>query len=165
MFRSLIMSCGSNRSQFCSCLALLQSLSSPSTSVDGAVERRPPRICDHHLGSISISLEDVALPGDSGSGIGTIRRKDPQVIADLNKYRTWSYDDLTLVKKQLQEPSPISPSDPHHQSHSPSGQQIVGSGHFIYHEIPVIKSMGRRSPTVMIPSPRRSYTALDNLRY
>lgn len=79
----------------------LSSLGSPSDHTD---EQHTMRM----QGTISVSLEDVSLPGDSECGVGMRRRESD---ADANRTpRTWSFDDLSLIKRQLSLP-PLSPSE------------------------------------------------------
>lgn len=89
-------------------------------------------------GNVSISLEDVALPGDSGSGIGTIRRRD--IHAESRTPKTWSFDDLSVIKKQLSMPP--SPTD--------------------HDRISLMYSQSPRNSVIM-PSPRH-HSVIDNLK-
>jgi hypothetical protein len=55
-------------------------------------------------GNMSISLEDLALPGDSGSGVGLLRRQDSSMNGGERMKKTWSFDDLRTIKSQLNRP-------------------------------------------------------------
>lgn len=51
--------------------------------------------------NISISLEDVALPNDSGLGVGLIKREDSSLVNKKLLKKTLSFDDLKTLKNQL----------------------------------------------------------------
>lgn len=51
--------------------------------------------------NISISLEDVALPNDSGLGVGLIKREDSSLVNKRLLKKTLSFDDLKTLKNQL----------------------------------------------------------------
>lgn len=59
--------------------------------------------------NVSISLEDIALPGDSGCGLGGNNRRKYFGLNEMNLIKTWSFDDLSILKQQLSYPanSPI----------------------------------------------------------
>lgn len=81
-----------------------------SPSIPSSIESSspaPPPTDPQLLGAVSISLEDVALPGDSGSGFGSIRRRDSD--SDMRTPKSWSsFDDLSVIKRELSEPmSPV----------------------------------------------------------
>ncbi|RWS08463.1 glutamate receptor ionotropic: NMDA 3A-like protein, partial [Dinothrombium tinctorium] len=89
-------------------------------------------------GNLSVSLEEIALPGDSGSGVGLIVRKNSST--NINTPRTWSFDDLSTLKKQLSIPSSPTEND----------------------KLSLIYSQSPRA-SVIIPSPRHT-TVFDNLK-
>lgn len=76
-----------------------RSLSTPS-SIDSNGQRTIPPI----QGAISISLDDVSLSDSSRYNAQPSQPRDSDI--SLRNPRTWSFDDLTLLKKQLHQPSP-----------------------------------------------------------
>lgn len=51
--------------------------------------------------NVSISLEDIALPNDSGLGVGLIKREDSSLINKKQLKKTLSFDDLFALKVNL----------------------------------------------------------------
>lgn len=58
----------------------------------------------------SISLEDISLAGDSNCGFGGYDREKQLQRQQSKQMKTWSFDDLSILKQQLSIPT-VSPSE------------------------------------------------------